>query len=943
MSMVLRSKSREKKESAGNSTSNTTTSNTRTSRSTISISNLSGAAAQNSGSTMVNEPSAQSAPNAPPNAPSNAQLNAALSAQINAQLSAQPNAQPNAQLNDPQAPLSISSSTSSLALNSLLNNEVTTPKSTRPNAQNNSHQSIASSDGSEDDDNDKTYTNQTPWDEFRKNLQNRQTFVTFDSPNSTQPQDITSKLGPRVSANNSNVTLAQSLANLQRGTNQQAATSNNNNNVTLAQDHSNFVSVQQQPSKPNNNVTLAQSSSNLHGFQQQPTTSHNSVTMAQAPKNLFSFQQQPTTQAQVASSNNSATLAQTLWPNLFQQQAPNQAQIQPQINASSTNPQQQALSAIAQTQQHLNTANQQQAQPAQTQQQQNVNPVQRAPPVQTQTHLNVNLVSQQQAQTNQLQSQPSAKVATQPIIQSQHVQQQTKTVLRPQQPTQQLPTATPPVASPQQHDTSTAQLLQLVLQQLQQNAPPQQLQQPFLQTPPNANLFSQAYLPLQPNQQQYMQTPQHQLPAQTQQDSPSMMQVLNNILHSLNRNNELIMTTLNSQSTPSFFFPAANSTAAANAQQQPQINTVPHQPMLSSTQITTPTPTTIVITNPNLPAIAPFDGLTDVFDFFDKMDSIVKNLNYDDAQAANFIPTNLTGDASKSLRICTNKQSYAAIKKHLIKDYSKTLDQYWNEFLNIKPKADERTKSFCINIQRILEIAKPKMASEEKEALLKNKLSKFLRSDLKSLFAMHDFKFPWADMVEMSSKVMERFNSTEIVKTKNCLVSSEYNDIDESNDIEDSSEQTVVSRKCIVCNLSNHSTESCFKLQNAISSGFFGQGSNAARANNNYRKQQQSNQSKTQNKPVSNSNQSASSSQKANSTASNNDVKAKVCQIMSISKATNLHYMNVTFTLAEHQTKLKTLIDSGATNSFINLNRLPANIQNEIKDFMRPRQTHSLD
>ena len=1002
MTMDLRSRSRENKNLAVNTTSNTAsaTRNATTNRSSIKISNLS-AAAQSTSSTAANETnvSAQTAPNVQPDAPLDAQLNAQpngqLSAQLSAQLNAPLNAPLNAQLDAQQASPSVSSSASSLALFSCRNNEATTPLSTRPNARDNSQQLAISSDASEDDDNDMTYTDTFSWDEYRKRLESRQTFATLNSPNPTQSQDTTSKLGHRVSFKNSNVTLAQSLSNLQRGTNQQATTTNSN--VTLAQASTSLFDFQQQPTTSNNNVTLAQASTSLFGFQQQPTISKNNVTLAQTSTNLFNVQQQPTaTQAVASGNNNSVALAHTLWPDLFQQQTQS-AQAQPQLNANVVNQQQpppasaqtqpqpqlnanvllqqQAPSAPAQThlQQNAPTANQQQlappastqaqlqlnanfinqprAQPAQTQPQPNANALnqQRAPSVQIQAHLNG--IVNQQAQPNQTRPQLSANIAAQqPIIQSQRAQQlPNANVLRPQQPihhSQPLPqllsAASPPIATQQQPDTSMQQqnqLLQLVLQQLQQNVQPVHQQQPFVQTPPSASLYNQAYLPIQPNQQ-YMSTPQ-QPPAQYQQDSPAMLQILNNILQSLNKNNELITSTLNNQSTPSFFFPTAHTTASANAQQQ-QINTVshyppqqPHLPMLNSTQATAPTPTTIVITNPNLPAIAPFDGLTDVFDFFDKMDSIVKNLNYDDSQAANFVPTHLTGDASKSLRICTNKQSYAAIKKHLIEDYSKTLDQYWNEFLTIRPKADERTKSFCINIQRILEIAKPKMAAEEKEALLKNKLSKFLTNDLKALFAMHDFKYPWAEMVRMSSKVMERFNSAEVVKTKNCLVSNEYNDVDENSETEANPEQTVVSRKCIVCNLGNHSTESCYKLQNAISSGFFGQGSNSARSNNNYRKQQQqSNQSKAQSKPASNSNQSASSSQKSNATPSNSDVKAKVCQIMSISKETNLHYMNVTFTLADHQTKLKTLIDSGATNSFINLNRLPVNLQSEINDFM---------
>jgi hypothetical protein len=74
------------------------------------------------------------------------------------------------------------------------------------------------------------------------------------------------------------------------------------------------------------------------------------------------------------------------------------------------------------------------------------------------------------------------------------------------------------------------------------------------------------------------------------------------------------------------------------------------------------------------------------------MDSLVKNLKYDDAQAASFIPPHLSGDALKSLAICSNKDSYKAIKSHLIVDYSKTKEQYWNEFINIKPKMDDRSR-----------------------------------------------------------------------------------------------------------------------------------------------------------------------------------------------------------------------------------------------------------
>ena len=106
------------------------------------------------------------------------------------------------------------------------------------------------------------------YDEYRKLIQIKQTYVMydqlnfmFDSQNPTQPQDTTSKLGPHVSFSSSNVTLTQSLFNLQRGANQQSTSSNK--------------------------VTLAQASSNF--------------------------------QAQIADRNN---LAQTLWPSLFQQLAP---------------------------------------------------------------------------------------------------------------------------------------------------------------------------------------------------------------------------------------------------------------------------------------------------------------------------------------------------------------------------------------------------------------------------------------------------------------------------------------------------------------------------------------------------------------------------------------------------------------------------------------------
>ena len=190
------------------------------------------------------------------------------------------------------------------------------------------------------------------WDEYRKWIEIKQTYLTydqspfmFDSKNPTQPQDTTSKLSPRVSFSSSNVTLAQSSFNIQRGTNQQTTTSNNN-------------------------VTLAEAQSNLFGVQQQP-----------------------------------------------------------QVNTAIANQQQQAPPA----------------------------------PAQTQPQLNANAVNQQRTQTNQIQSQLS-----------QNVQQQPNAVLRPQQPThkaQQIPqlfsTASPPVEQPGTSINQQAQLIQLVLQQLQ--------------------------------------------------------------------------------------------------------------------------------------------------------------------------------------------------------------------------------------------------------------------------------------------------------------------------------------------------------------------------------------------------------------------------------------------------------------------------------------------
>ena len=338
MTMDLRSRSREKKNLAVNTTSNTAsaTRNATTNRSSIKISNLS-AAAQSTSSTAANETnvSAQTAPNVQPDAPLDAQLNA------------QPNGQLSAKLDAQQASPSVSSSASSLALFSCRNNEATTPLSTRPNARDNSQQLAISSDASEDDDNDMTYTDTFSWDEYRKRLESRQTFATLNSPNPTQSQDTTSKLGHRVSFKNSNVTLAQSLSNLQRGTNQQATTTNSN--VTLAQASTSLFDFQQQPTTSNNNVTLAQASTSLFGFQQQPTISKNNVTLAQTSTNLFNVQQQPTaTQAVASGNNNSVALAHTLWPDLFQQQTQS-AQAQPQLNANVVN-QQQPPPASAQTQ-----------------------------------------------------------------------------------------------------------------------------------------------------------------------------------------------------------------------------------------------------------------------------------------------------------------------------------------------------------------------------------------------------------------------------------------------------------------------------------------------------------------------------------------------------------------------------------------------------------------
>ena len=160
------------------------------------------------------------------------------------------------------------------------------------------------------------------WDEYRKWIENKQTYVTFDqpqfvfdSPNPTQPQNSISKLGPRVSFNSSNVTLAQSLSNPQRGTHQKTTAS-------LAQ-------------TTNSNVTSAQ-----------------------------------------AASISTNALAQTLWPSIFQPRAP-LAQTQPQLNANSRN--QRAQPAHAQQQLNAHAINQQQVPPVLTQPNINANVLNQQP------------------------------------------------------------------------------------------------------------------------------------------------------------------------------------------------------------------------------------------------------------------------------------------------------------------------------------------------------------------------------------------------------------------------------------------------------------------------------------------------------------------------------------------------------------------------------------
>ena len=195
---------------------------------------------------------------------------------------------------------------------------------------------------------------------------------------------------------------------------------------------------------------------------------------------------------------------------------------------------------------------------------------------------------------------------------------------------------------------------------------------------------------------------------------------------------------------------------------QPPVHVQPQASCLIQPQPNAPQPV-IVYAAPTIPSLNSFDGSTDIYDFFDKFDSMAIASDWSRDRQAKLIQAYLIGEAKVLFQTLheDDRHDINRIKQILKIEYGKNKDYYWQAFQERKPKLNEKPKSYAYSLQSLLDKAMPEMSHVCKEQILKNKFIGILPKSIQQFIKFNGEK-PWYELIKSVESVIESFGINEI-------------------------------------------------------------------------------------------------------------------------------------------------------------------------------------
>lgn len=217
---------------------------------------------------------------------------------------------------------------------------------------------------------------------------------------------------------------------------------------------------------------------------------------------------------------------------------------------------------------------------------------------------------------------------------------------------------------------------------------------------------------------------------------------------------------------------AANNVIPVQAQPPPQVQfqqappnavNVPQQPPVQLVQQQQIQPPVLMYQAPIMPVV-PFDGKNaDIYDFIDQFESMAALAQWPVLVQAQMLSAYLMGEAKilyNSLDI-QQRMDINVLKQYFIREYGLPPHAYWKKYLNRLPTLTESTKSFCIDIETLLRRALPQLPLDQREQMLKEKLTSVLPLNIQHILVAQDNR-NWIQTKQVVEKLLPQFGPNEI-------------------------------------------------------------------------------------------------------------------------------------------------------------------------------------
>jgi hypothetical protein len=356
-------------------------------------------------------------------------------------------------------------------------------------------------------------------------------------------------------------------------------------------------------------------------------------------------------------------------------------------------------------------------------------------------------------------------------------------------------------------------------------------------------------------------------------------------------------------------------------QTTPRNNTEQNQVTTNIPQMTQLVPNSLHIeVNPtiNLPT---FDGTNDVIDFINSFKSAAMVNNWSNERQVAIIQAYLRGQAYEFVAKLTIEER-SEINNILSNLKKKFLNNSLclNEFYNITPEAKSSIRSFAAKLSNLLRRAMPDMDETMRESLLKNRIINSLPQNEQQLAKTLSVKANWEELVTGIELIMPNYpmyieqtsNSIEINRTEAKIRHQSTDDESDSSQHRETYKNKEYRYQKKPPRPQPPSTGR-MNIQCHNCSGF----GHVAR-------------------------QCPSTSSNRRTNAYRSQSRPKYSQVNTFSlKGSELYRIQIQykFTSTSRSQSIRTLIDSGATHSIINYNKLSRNIKNEIDQYLLSPET----